>query len=132
MLREEFLLAAKKCICGQREEDYGSPENNFALIAALWDNYLYARDLRAIKEGNTKRRLLPEDVAVMMALLKTARIATGAVKDDNYVDAIGYFACAGELATIDLPENSNKETEWGADTPEKFYELNKENFSEIG
>lgn len=36
--------------------------------------------------------------AVMMALLKIARIAKGRFKADSYIDAIGYMACAGELA----------------------------------
>lgn len=34
----------------------------------------------------------------MMALLKIARIAGGKFKADSYVDAIGYMACAGEIA----------------------------------
>ena len=34
----------------------------------------------------------------MMALLKIARIAGGRFKTDSYVDAIGYMACAGEIA----------------------------------
>lgn len=29
MKREEILDAAKRCVCGDREKDYGSPENNF-------------------------------------------------------------------------------------------------------
>lgn len=27
--------AAAECVCGSREEDYGSPEDNFAVIAGL-------------------------------------------------------------------------------------------------
>ena len=41
--------------------------------------------------------ILPEDVAVMMALLKIARIKTGKFKEDRFVDACGYLACAAEL-----------------------------------
>lgn len=33
MKRDEILKEAEKCICGQREQDYGQPENNFADIA---------------------------------------------------------------------------------------------------
>ena len=36
MNRKEILEAAAKCVCGDREQDYGSPENNFAIIARLW------------------------------------------------------------------------------------------------
>jgi hypothetical protein len=35
----------------------------------------------------------------MMALLKVARIRSGQIKEDNYIDLIGYAACAGELTT---------------------------------
>lgn len=33
MNREEILKCAKICVCGDREQDYGSPENNIARIA---------------------------------------------------------------------------------------------------
>lgn len=29
MNRAEILAEAKKCVCGQREQDYGTPEDNF-------------------------------------------------------------------------------------------------------
>ena len=87
MRRAEILENARKCVCGDREQDYGSPENNFALIARLWREYL-----------DTDKPITAHDVAVMMALLKIARIATGRYKADSYVDACGYLACAGEIS----------------------------------
>ena len=33
MTRKEILAAAEKGVCGDREPDYGIPENNFRLIA---------------------------------------------------------------------------------------------------
>ena len=85
MKREEILEAARKCVCGGREEDYGSPEDNFATIAALWTAY----------KGIA---FTPLDVAMMMALLKAARIKAG-TKKDSFIDLAGYAACAGEIAT---------------------------------
>lgn len=35
MTRLGTLKAAAECVCGSREEDYGSPEDNFAVIAGL-------------------------------------------------------------------------------------------------
>lgn len=35
MTREEILAAAKQCVCGDRDQDYGSPEKSFNMIAAL-------------------------------------------------------------------------------------------------
>lgn len=39
-IREETLDAAKKCVMGDREQDYGTPESNFATIASFWSDYL--------------------------------------------------------------------------------------------
>lgn len=83
--RAEILDAAKAIVTGEREKQYGSPEDNFGVIARLWSTYA----------GHS---FTPVDVAVMMALLKVARIKTGHYKTDSYVDACGYLACAAEIA----------------------------------
>ena len=85
--RKTILDEAERCVCADREQAYGSPENNFSLIARLWREYL-----------DTDKPITAHDVAVMMALLKIARIASGQTKEDNYVDLAGYAACAGEIA----------------------------------
>ena len=95
MTRKEILTEAERCVCADREQQYGSPENNFRLIAGLWEPYLKAK---CVSPGSDVC-INPEDVAVMMALLKIARIATGEPKADNYVDLAGYAVCAGEIAT---------------------------------
>lgn len=83
MKREEVLGAAKKCVCGGREEDYGKPEDNFETISKFWSTYLGVR-------------LTALDVTAMMALLKVARIAGGG-NLDSFVDLAGYAACGGEI-----------------------------------
>lgn len=82
--RETVLNAAKRCVCGDREQDYGSPENNFRTIASMWAAYMGTE-------------FTPVDVAAMLALLKIARIASGHAKADNWIDLAGYAACGGEL-----------------------------------
>lgn len=42
MKRAEILEAARVCVCGEREQDYGSPEDNFETIGLLWGVYLRA------------------------------------------------------------------------------------------
>ena len=84
MTRTEILHEAETQITGQREQDYGSPENNFALIANLWSDYLDA-EITAL------------DVAMMMCLLKIARIKNGGGTGDSFVDICGYGACGGEI-----------------------------------
>ena len=92
MTRKSVLDTATKCVCGDREQDYGSPENNFRTIANLWIDYLNAKeDVLDIQ---------PHDVAAMLGLLKIARIASGHAKADNWVDLAGYAACGGELEAI--------------------------------
>lgn len=91
MTRPEILEAAKRCVCGDREQDYGSPENSFTVIANLWNAYLAG--------ANNGGTLDPKDVAAMLALLKIARIASGHAKEDNWIDLAGYAACGGEIET---------------------------------
>ena len=93
MKREEVLDAAKRCVCGDREEDYGTPEQNFQTIANLWEAYLRPC---AVSQG-ADLCIRPEDVAAMLALLKIARISSGHAKADNWIDLAGYAACGGEL-----------------------------------
>ena len=85
MTRKEILDTAAKCVLGDREQDYGTPEANFARIADLWNAYIGGDFIS------------PTDVAVMLALLKIARIRSGNAKDDNWVDLAGYAACGGEI-----------------------------------
>ena len=90
MKREEILDAAKRCVCGDREQDYGTPERSFQAIANLWADYLQACGVQI-------DFLEPHDVAAMLALLKIARIASGHAKEDNWIDLAGYAACGGEI-----------------------------------
>lgn len=85
MKRGDILNEAKRCVLGQREQDYGTPENNFQLIADLWSAYF-----------NHKFSAL--DISMAMTLMKLARIRTGTATEDSFVDAAGYIACGGEIA----------------------------------
>lgn len=101
MNRKQILETASKMVNGDREEDYGSPENNFETIAALWRDYIHASNPSCCVWIDAK------DVAAMLMLLKVARIASGHAKSDNWVDAAGYAACGGEIESgyvCDEPE----------------------------
>lgn len=91
--RENILQTAQQCVCGNREEDYGSPEDNFKTIASLWEVYLKTKCIG----GNSDVSISPEDVAVLMILVKIARISSGHAKSDNWIDIAGYAACGGEI-----------------------------------
>lgn len=90
--RADILDAAKICVCTDRNEQYGEPEENFAVIADLWNKYCGTK----FKENV---HLSAFDVAIMMALFKIARSTTATKqKADTFIDIAGYVACAGEIA----------------------------------
>ena len=97
MKRREILSIAADIVNGRREDEYGSPEDNFTTISLLWGVYLRAAhpDFAKVMAING---ISAKDVAMMMGLLKVARIATGTTVD-SFIDLAGYAACGGESAT---------------------------------
>lgn len=87
--RGSILLKAHEIINGQRQDAHGNPEDSFDVIAKLWNIYIF---------NENERLLNKEDVAVMMALMKIARITTGSAKSDSYIDCCGYIALASDMA----------------------------------
>lgn len=87
--RAEILDAAKKIVTGDREKQYGKPEDNFAVIAEFWTTYI----------GHP---ISSEDVAIMMALLKIARIRSGNYKADSFIDGVGYLSLGGEISARNM------------------------------
>lgn len=120
MTREEILKEALKCVNGEREQQYGSPEDSFMAIAELWTVYLE----RGCVEDNGVVLLHPEDVAAMMALLKIARICTGKYKGDNWVDLAGYAACGGACQSGSRPKEWETEDEEDRRTETKLEKVN--------
>lgn len=86
------LLEAKKIITGERQDQYGNPEDSFATIAEFWTTYLKSRK---VDNGAPVTAL---DAANMMILFKMARCLGQSPKRDNYIDIQGYAAiCADRL-----------------------------------
>ena len=98
LTRAAVLEKARACVCGEREEDYGSPEDSFGCIAELWEAYIRA----ACVSPNAIITVTPTDVAMLMALLKIARVGTSFVGGtaDSFVDLAGYAACGAECAEV--------------------------------
>lgn len=84
-VRLKTIQAAIDCVCKERNDQYGEPEESFSTIAELWTAY-FGHEYTA------------HDVAMALALLKVGRIAKGQRKVDNYIDLAGYAACAAEIA----------------------------------
>jgi hypothetical protein len=86
MNRSECLDKAKEIVNGARQENYGKPERNFNQIACYWSLYL-DHDVSAT------------DVALMMVLMKLARLQNKPDHDDSWIDIAGYAANGAEIAT---------------------------------
>lgn len=86
MNRTDILFTASDYISRDRNTTHGDAERNFGMIAAYWSAHL-------------DTTVTPADVAVMMTLLKLARIKSNPAHTDNWIDGCGYLACGGEIAT---------------------------------
>ena len=96
MTRKECLDKAAGCVLQDRNSSYGGPENSFGVIANFWSVYL-------------GRKVYPADVAMMMALLKIARIKGNHGYADGYIDLAGYAACGAECVQTPAPEQKPDE-----------------------
>lgn len=86
---KKILNDAAVIISEDRVKDYGDPKVCFRTLSELWTSY-------------TGHPITPNDVAMMMVLLKAVR-NKHRVKLDNLVDICGYAALAGELTLADTP-----------------------------
>jgi hypothetical protein len=110
------LYEATRLILGHRQQDYGSPLSNFQLIADFWNTYLDGRGVLY-----PSQKIGPQDVALMMDLLKTARAVSGNFcSPDSFVDKAGYSALAHGLAV-----ETNLAPKWGG--PEGLDTSNPDN-----
>jgi hypothetical protein len=81
-LLSEFFSRCTEHIV-ERANQYDAPELNLKRIADSWTNFL-------------KREISPYEVAVMMAMLKLARLSQG-YHQDTLEDAAAYIALAEML-----------------------------------
>jgi hypothetical protein len=84
--RGDILDTAKEYVTKDRAADHGDMEDNFQRIAEFWSVHL-------------DQLIDAHDVAVMMTLLKLARIKSNPKHMDNFIDGAGYLACGGELVS---------------------------------
>lgn len=88
-----MLVDAARIIAGERDKQYGGPEDNFERIAKVW-SVIFGIDISK------------EDVAMAMIGVKLARyVSKSGFQPDTWTDIAGYAACGYEVGEID---NSNK------------------------
>lgn len=88
-LRVEALREAARIISGERNKQYGAPEDNFERTAQIWSVIL------GVPISN-------EDVAMMMVGLKVARYASkSGYQPDTWIDIAGYAGCGYEVGHLE-------------------------------
>ena len=85
--REQLLKDAIGIVTKDRNNVYGPPEDSFQVVAAYWNTYLKHSKVATVDAA---------DVAIMMALMKMARLTFNKRHRDSAVDAAGYLACLQE------------------------------------
>lgn len=88
-VRKSVLSEAQALIFGDREKDYGAPKDNLAVVARLWETYLEARLANCGGAGTF--HLTNKDVAMLLLLLKVARLSKSPNHRDSVIDAAGYI-----------------------------------------
>ena len=91
--RGSVLDEAKAVINGERQDQYGDPEDSFELISDYWTTYLRSQSPEMANAGFC---LHAPDVALMMTLFKIAREASQH-KRDNIRDAAGYLGIYADM-----------------------------------
>ena len=86
MTRDDILAEAHNLLYGDRQDDYGTPQDNFDRIARLWTVVLGIE-----VEG--------WQAALCMNQVKVARLINEPAKLDGWIDGAAYMALGGELAT---------------------------------
>lgn len=82
-IRKAILDEASSIVNGERASTYGGPEDSFSTIASLWSSWL-------------DKKVSTSDVAIMLAMLKMARLKKTPKHRDSWVDMAGYAACGAE------------------------------------
>jgi hypothetical protein len=87
-IRAQFLKEVEKLVCTDRNITHGDAEDNFRVIAQLWNVYIH----------NSKgEELNNKDVAIMMCLFKVSRLMSNVDNLENWLDLAGYAACGGGI-----------------------------------
>lgn len=90
----KFLQRILNIVTGARRQAYGTPEDNFSCIAELWTAYLHRR---GVDFTDREQCLSAHDVAVMMILMKCARLAESPNHEDSTLDIGGYAVCLDRI-----------------------------------
>ena len=100
MDRSAALEAAKRAVA-DRPNQYGKPEQNFERIAALWETHF--ENTGQIDPDEEGIAISATDVAIMLALVKIARLEADPSHADSWIDLAGYAGCGAEVSGAAAP-----------------------------
>lgn len=91
-VKEAIAAKAVAIVNGSRQQEYGTPENNFERIARFWQAYFL----------NTGRdiKVTAADVSPLMRLMKEARLCATPDHLDSHVDLVGYTLTGAQIAGV--------------------------------
>lgn len=95
MKASEMLEQTAALLGGQRAADYGDKTVNHQRIADLWNAWLHESRVSNGPSGS----ITAYDVAMMMLMVKVARLMHSPGHQDSHVDIAGYAAILEEIAT---------------------------------
>lgn len=82
--REQILMEALQAVNGSRDLNYGDPEDNFGVIAKLWE-IIFGHEVKKWQ------------VPLAMIAVKMARLINNPNHRDGWVDTAGYAAGGGQI-----------------------------------
>lgn len=107
-LRASALDEARELICGDRNNAYGPPHQDFQRSA----DALTAIMGEKLREGE---RFHAHEIAQIVILIKLSRLQWTPTKRDSWVDIAGYAACGFEAAALTSEDEEKRPSEWGPD-----------------
>lgn len=84
--KKSFSDRAKQIVTEDRQTVYGHPYVDFTRIAGMWNAYLGVHE-------TSMKSIEPEDVALMMTMVKMSRLRNTPTHEDSVVDIHGYANC---------------------------------------
>ena len=100
MKAAEMLSLTAELVSGQRSEDYGDKYVSHLRIAKLWSMWLEERKPTWVPDGDEEDaefQITPYDVAMMMLLVKVARLMHSPGHQDCHIDIAGYASVMEEI-----------------------------------
>lgn len=108
-IRRQMLEEAASLVDGDRNIQYGDPNDDFLKTSSYWSTHAGGVLRRKLHDAGLKvddevmqivnNLFDPHDVAIMMIQLKIARLAWSPQVKDHWVDSAGYAACGLDCAS---------------------------------